>query len=133
MNMVSIKEDKREGNRAFFTMEEGVSAFLTVSGKKSGSVPVTVLSIGSDGIGFFGTRYKLPSIDVGDRLTLNNIRLPLPMGTIDQLEVAVKHVNDNDRRLRLAYGCEFLNNPAPDCNRIRELVKSRLNKLGFDA
>jgi hypothetical protein len=131
MSLGRINEDKRDSNRAFFTLDERVSANLAVNGDDVTSIPVTVLSISSGGIGILGTRYKLPDIHPGDRLTLTDIRAPLPLGTIERAEVAVKYIVDYNKRIRLSYGCEFIEIPRPQCNRIREFVRNRLHRMGF--
>jgi PilZ domain len=131
MTIGRLDEDKRDSNRAFFTLDDSVSANLAVNGIENKSIPVTVLSISSGGIGFLGTRYKLPKIDPGDRLTLTDIQAPLPLGTIDRAEVAVKYIVDYNKRIRLSYGCEFIEIPNPQCNRIREFVRNRLHRMGF--
>jgi c-di-GMP-binding flagellar brake protein YcgR len=130
MERGSIHEDNRKSKRAFFTLDEGVSAVLNIPG--NGRVPVILLSISSGGVGIVGTRYKLPPISVGDRLILTDIRGPLPLGRIERAEVMVRSVNDNDKRLRMSYGCEFIEIQQNHCTRIHSYVQSRFHKLGLN-
>jgi len=132
MKTGSIIGYKEGRNRAFFTLDQKVSANLAVPGNENRPVPVTVLSISGGEIGFLGTRCKLPPIHPGDHLTLTDICAPQPLGNIDRAEVAVQYVIDYNQRPRLSYSCEFVEIPSPQSNRIKEFVKKRLRKMGFD-
>lgn len=122
----------RHNKRAFFTLEDGVSAVVTPQGDNSRAVPVKLLSISQKGLSFLGVRYKLPELHPGDPLTIKNIKTPLPLGTIDKLEAEVKYVVDPNHRSRLAYGCQFTKVPRTCCQKISRFIKDRLHRIGLN-
>jgi len=124
--------ERREGKRAFFTLERGVSAMITPSGNGSGAktVPVTLLSISSGGISFLGIRYKFPKLKPGDRLTISDIRGPQPLGTINWAEIEVKYVVDYDKHVRMAFGCAFTDIPEDCYQKILLFINQWLIKMG---
>ena len=123
--------DEQEGTRVYFTLAESVSARLRVSGGDDVSVPVTLLSIGSDEIGFLAVQFKVSDIRIGDRLILTDIHMPQPMGTIERVDVTVKYVININRRIRCSLGCEFLEVPRPFHFKFMDFLYTRLNRLGF--
>ncbi len=131
MSTGSLEENRLGVKRVFFTLDEGVSANVALPMNGSKVVPVTVLSISDDSIGFLGTRCKLPRIGVGDHLILRDIHAPQPLGTIDKAEVSVTYVIDDEIGVRLSYGCDFVKLPPPQCTRINEFIKKRLKILGI--
>ncbi len=127
--MFDLSEQERA--RVFFTLEEGVSARLRVSGGNEDSVPVTLLSVGSDEIGFLAVQFKVSNIQIGDRLILTDIRMPQPMGTIERVDVTVKYVINLNRRIRCSLGCEFIEVPRPFHFKYMNLLYERLNRCGL--
>lgn len=127
-----LEVSKQGSKRAFFTLDERVSASVSLPVQGSKTIPVTILSIGDDGIGFFGTRYKLPPIGVGDHLIIKDIHAPQPLGVIDKAEVSVKYVIDDEVGVRLAYGCDFVKLLPPQSSRIHEFVEKRRKILGVN-
>jgi len=131
MTRKNNNKNKLDTGRAFFTLEEGVCAKLNIPGSSRNSVPVTLLSISGGGIGFVALRHKLPTIHLGDRFTLTDIKTPQPLGTIDRADVSVTYVVDDSTKIRLSLGCEFINSNQHFLQRIRNFVKNRLLKLGL--
>ncbi|MCP5052679.1 MAG: hypothetical protein GY940_36260 [bacterium] len=126
-----IAQDQRDDWKAFFTLDDEVSASIAFPGIDVKPVPVTVLSISEDSIGILGTRCKLPSIHVGDRFSVRDIHAPPPLGTIDQVEVAVKEVVDDGSRVRFSLDCKFLEIRGLHYWKIQDYVKNRMTKMGF--
>jgi hypothetical protein len=122
----------RFNRRAFFTLEDGVSAVVTPQGDNSRAVPVKLLSISQKGLSFLGVRYKLPELHPGDPLTIKNIKTPLPLGTIESLEAKVKYVVDPNQRTRLAYGCQFTKVTRTCSQKIYKFVKDRIHRTGLN-
>ncbi len=124
--------ERREGKRAFFTLERGVPAMITFSINGSGgkTVPVTLLSISSGGISFLGIRYKIPKLKPGDRLTVSDIQGPHPLGTINWAEIEVKYIVDYDKHVRMAFGCAFTDIPEECYQKILLFVNQWLRKMG---
>ena len=124
--------DKRKGTRIFFTLEEGITAVISLHGNIAQSIPVTILSIGSGGVSFMANRYKLPKVNEGERLTLTSISTPPPLGPIDRIETVVKYVLDFQHSVRLSLGCEFIQAPKFLVKDIEDYVQFRLKSVGFD-
>lgn len=133
MTYNSSSREKRGSRRAFFTLDDEVFASLSIPGVGDKRVPVKLLSISTGGIGVLAVRCKIPELHVGDRLTLTNIRTPLPLGTIDHAEVSVKYIADDNRGFRLCLGCEFLDISPAYPTKISNYVRNRVISMGLDS
>jgi c-di-GMP-binding flagellar brake protein YcgR len=124
--------EKRERARIFFTLEEGVTATVSSHGTDAQSIPITILSLSSGGLSFLGNRYKLPGITEGEQLTLSSINFPQPLGTIDNLRLAVIYILDFHHNVRLSFGCEFRDIPNSLAEKIEDFVQYRLKDVNLD-
>jgi c-di-GMP-binding flagellar brake protein YcgR len=130
--MSGIKKERRGSKRAFFTLEEGISAEVTICGHEEGeTLRVTLLSISIGGLSFLGARHQLPGISVGDRLKITDIQTPPPLDPIDETEGEIKYIIDYDQHSRIAIGVEFTDILQLHRKKIFEYVNGRLSRLGI--
>lgn len=126
-------KEKRESKRAFFTLEDNITAAVEVHQDSStGPVQVVILSISAGGLSFVGARQKISGIKEGDRLTLKGIEAPEPLGRIDSFEAEVKYILDHDINIRVAFGCEFTKISDSYVRKIREYVDFRYREMGLE-
>ncbi len=130
--MNSSEGNRREHQRAFFTLEEAISAAVVSSnshGPSGPPVPVTLLSISPGGLSFLGVRYKFPSLKKGDRMVLSEVTLPEPIGKIEKAGIEVKYLLDLENEVRFTAGCEFTALDPDNQQKISDYVRERLKIL----
>ena len=129
--MSTKMKEKRENKRAFFTLEDNITASVEPH-KNGGPVQVIILSISAGGLSFVGARQKVSGIKEGDRFTLKGFEAPEPLGRIDSVEAEVKYILDHDVNIRVAFGCEFTKITASSVPRIEEYVNFRYREMGLE-
>ncbi len=125
-------EEKREFKRAFFTLEEGITAFVIPINNENKPAEVTILSISAGGLSFLGNRFKLPRMKPGDHLIINDIDTPQPIGKIIHTEVKIRYILDNPRRVRVVCGCEFVDIDENYIQQIEKRIESQCEKYGIE-
>ncbi|MCI0470699.1 MAG: PilZ domain-containing protein [Candidatus Aminicenantes bacterium] len=130
--MNTTTKEKRENKRAFFTLEDNITAAIETQKKPFKKVPVTLLSISARGISFLIARQKISGIEDGDRLTVSGIDAPHPLGFIDTAEAEIKYILDFEVNIRVAIGCEFIKISEIDVEKIENYVAYRLREMGLD-
>ncbi len=126
-----IKE-KRESKRAFFTLENNITAEIQTQKEPLKTIPVTLLSISTGGISFISARQKISGVREGDRLIIRTIQTPEPLGYIDEVEAEVRYILDLEINIRVAFGCEFTKIPNSNEAKIKEYVEYRLREMGLE-
>jgi len=121
--------DKRESMRAFFTLDDNIGVTAIPRAERAVSFPGILLSICVGGMSFFAARQKVAGIQEGDRLAINGIRAPLPLGALPEMEVAIKYILDYPIDVRVVLGCEFTHLPKEERQRIEAYVNERLQMV----
>ena len=130
--MTGNNEERRGSKRAFFTLEEGISANVKLVGhEEEESSRVTLLSISIGGLSFLVARHQLAEVKLGDRLKITDIQTPYPLGTIDEIEGDIRYVIDYDQHACIAIGVEFTDILQLHRKKIFEYVNDRLSRLGL--
>lgn len=124
--------EKRENKRAFFTLEDNISAAIQIQQDPQKKIPVTLLSISVGGLSFVTARQKFPGVRKGDRLIISEIQTPEPLGYIGEVEAEVRYILDLEINIRVAFGCEFTKISDSNVAKIKEYVEYRLRKMGLE-
>jgi len=124
--------ERREIQRAYFTLEENITARISMKERENDTTPiqVKVLTISIGGISFLTTKYKLPICKVGEQLRVENLKMPLPLGIIDEMSVEIKYIMEEENH-RIVLGAEFIDILQLYRKRIYEYVRERLSTLGL--
>ncbi|MCI0471635.1 MAG: PilZ domain-containing protein [Candidatus Aminicenantes bacterium] len=133
--MTERKNERRESQRAFFTLEENIAARVLAEeepGQEKTPIPVTLLSISIGGLSFLTTRYKLRGCKVGDRLHVKYIQTPPPLDMIDEVEIEIKYIIDDEHGPRIVIGGEYTDILQLHRKRIFDYVNQRIAKLGLN-
>lgn len=118
--------DKRENKRAFFTLDDNLGITVIPRAERAVSFPGILLSVSMGGLSFFAARQKMAGVQEGDRLAITGIDAPLPLGTLPEVEVAVKYILDYPIDVRVVLGCEFIQVSEEERQRIEAYVNERL-------
>jgi c-di-GMP-binding flagellar brake protein YcgR len=121
------EKERRESNRIYFSRRDNISATIQTHAESKISLPVSLISISSGGLGFFCPRDNvIDIIKEGDQLTVTDIKTPPPLGPIASLGVEVKYILDYKTENRRGFGCNF--NKISDAlrNKIQNFVEYRL-------
>jgi c-di-GMP-binding flagellar brake protein YcgR len=131
--MTGKNEERRGSKRAFFTLEEGISAEVKLVGhEEEETTKVSLLSISIGGLSFLIPRHQLPEISLGNRLKITDIQTPYPLGTIDEIVGEIRYVIDYDKHAFIAIGVEFTDILQLHRKKIFEYVNDRLSRLGLN-
>lgn len=130
--MNTTTKEKRENKRAFFTLEDKITAAIETQKRPFKKIPVTLLSISVRGISFLIARQKISGIEEGDRLTISGIDAPEPLGFIDTAEAEIKYILDLEVNIRVAIGCEFIKISDSYVGKIEDYVAYRLREMGLE-
>ena len=116
-----------------FTLEEGIDVTLYFYGNPDLLIPATMVSLGKGGMGFVAsfvaTRELSDFIEKGNLIIVNKIQGPEPLGSIENVELAVRYVLDYDIYDHIKFGCEFIKIPPEFKKRIQAYVNERFKKL----
>jgi hypothetical protein len=127
------EKERRESRRTYFSLKENISATIQTHAESPISLPVTLISISTGGLGFFCPREEMVDImKEGDQLTITDIKTPEPLGPIASLGAKVKYILDYEANERIGIGCDFTKISDALRNKIQSFVEYRKGTKGIE-
>jgi len=130
--MSTQQVERRRSARVFFKLEDEIEGFILFPPGSENAIRFITLSICTGGIGFASAKQKIKGIKKGDQLEIKELRMPEPLGLIENITVKIVYINDLDYFVRVAIGGELLNIPDHLKQRIDKYISLKLKKSGLN-
>jgi len=122
--MVDEKQEKRNFQRIFFSIEDGIKGTFFLSGLQKGLLTAHIINISEGGFGLALSKDKKDRIDKGDYVILTHIMGIQGLESLANVKTEIKWILDNPSLEFIALGCEFLDAPESQRDAIRIFIDS---------
>ncbi len=118
-------QEKRKHKRVYFSLDEDF--FVEIKSKST--FKARLLSLSEGGISFFLPLRQAPSFKKDDLIFLSSLKSDNEVLVDSLVSLSVRHVLEEDDVDKVIVGCKFLDLPEKDREKIKKLVKRKLEEM----
>jgi c-di-GMP-binding flagellar brake protein YcgR len=115
------KKNRRKFDRAIFSLEDKITAVVSIQGHQGKTITVYILNLGLGGMQFTPNSDDL-QLQKGDRLVLMQIKTSMNTQFLLNIDAEVRWILNPPMLEHIGIGCAFINIPESSLEQITQVV-----------